>query len=162
MQDIGADRGWLLSEKGFQAGAISCAEKTNITLTSLECLRKEDTEYIREVQIKSLLFRIEGMQWDLQNCIATKRAQADPKKGFWHPPLACIGATGKLSMFEYALKRGLHGDYPIVCDAIERDEQEAGVVAHSHEELITIIGKIAEGYGQIVENAKNALEDDEI
>jgi hypothetical protein len=37
--DIGADRGFLLSEIGFQSGAIRQAERRNITLTSLRDLR---------------------------------------------------------------------------------------------------------------------------
>ena len=36
MQDIGADRGILLSEKGFQSGAHRLAARSNITLTSYE------------------------------------------------------------------------------------------------------------------------------
>jgi predicted Mrr-cat superfamily restriction endonuclease len=32
LQDIGSDRGFLLSEKGFQSGALRMAEKSNITL----------------------------------------------------------------------------------------------------------------------------------
>src|SRR4051794_19684794 len=30
VQDVGADKGFLFSEKGFQAGAIRCAHKTNL------------------------------------------------------------------------------------------------------------------------------------
>lgn len=33
--DVGADRAFLLSESGFQAGAIRAAQNTNITLTSM-------------------------------------------------------------------------------------------------------------------------------
>jgi hypothetical protein len=35
IQDVGADRGIILSETGFQAGAIRLASMSNITLTSL-------------------------------------------------------------------------------------------------------------------------------
>lgn len=35
VDDVGADRGFLLCEKGFQRGAREVAEKTNITVTSL-------------------------------------------------------------------------------------------------------------------------------
>lgn len=38
IQHIGADRGFLLSEKGFQSGAILAARKTNIALTNLSDL----------------------------------------------------------------------------------------------------------------------------
>ena len=36
VEDIGADRGVLMSETGFQSGAIRVSEHTNITLTSLD------------------------------------------------------------------------------------------------------------------------------
>ncbi|WP_267887335.1 restriction endonuclease [Streptomyces sp. WM4235] len=36
VDDIGADRGIVFSESGFQAGAIRATQNTNITLTSLE------------------------------------------------------------------------------------------------------------------------------
>jgi restriction system protein len=39
VQDVGADRGILLSETGFQAGAIRLASLSNITLTSLTELK---------------------------------------------------------------------------------------------------------------------------
>lgn len=40
VHEVGADRGILLSESGFQKGAISLAERSNITLTSLAKLRE--------------------------------------------------------------------------------------------------------------------------
>jgi hypothetical protein len=40
VQDVGADRGIMLSEKGFQAGAIRLASLSNITLTSLADLNE--------------------------------------------------------------------------------------------------------------------------
>ncbi len=41
VQDVGADRGIMLSESGFQAGAILVAGHANITLTSLASLRED-------------------------------------------------------------------------------------------------------------------------
>ena len=40
VQDVGADRGIMLSETGFQAGAIRLASLQNITLTSLGDLKQ--------------------------------------------------------------------------------------------------------------------------
>jgi restriction system protein len=40
VQDVGADRGILLSESGFQAGAIRQAGYSNVTLTNLSDLRE--------------------------------------------------------------------------------------------------------------------------
>ena len=39
VKDVGADRGVLLSESGFQSGAARAAKNTNIELTSLKDLR---------------------------------------------------------------------------------------------------------------------------
>jgi hypothetical protein len=38
--DVGADRGFLLSESGFQSGAVLATQHTNVTLTSLPDLRE--------------------------------------------------------------------------------------------------------------------------
>ncbi|NOX42365.1 MAG: restriction endonuclease [Gammaproteobacteria bacterium] len=38
VQDVGADRGFLMSEVGFQSGAIRSSQTSNITLTSIEDL----------------------------------------------------------------------------------------------------------------------------
>jgi hypothetical protein len=55
--DVGADRAFLLSEKGFQSGAIRCAKHTNITLTSLQDLRETVDSGIVETTIRDLLYR---------------------------------------------------------------------------------------------------------
>ena len=42
-RDVGADPGLLLSQSGFQAGAIRLAERSHVTLTSLEELHERST-----------------------------------------------------------------------------------------------------------------------
>jgi len=44
VRNVGADRGLLLSEKGFQAGAGQVAYRSNITLTSLSALREDSQD----------------------------------------------------------------------------------------------------------------------
>ena len=44
--DLGADRGLLMSESGFQSGAIMTAKQKNITLTSLDDLRENADDEI--------------------------------------------------------------------------------------------------------------------
>jgi Restriction endonuclease len=43
VRDVGADRGLVLSESGFQAGAIRLAERSQVTLTNLEELHERST-----------------------------------------------------------------------------------------------------------------------
>ncbi|RFB70833.1 restriction endonuclease [Herbaspirillum sp. 3R-11] len=45
VDEVGADKGFLISEKGFQSGAIEAASKTNVQLVTFEAL-KERTKNI--------------------------------------------------------------------------------------------------------------------
>ena len=46
MQDVGADRGFLISKIGFQSGAIECAKNTNLELTNFEELKETTKEFV--------------------------------------------------------------------------------------------------------------------
>ncbi|HWX23330.1 MAG TPA: restriction endonuclease [Candidatus Binatia bacterium] len=50
-QDVGADKAFLLSERGFQSGTINAARNTNIVLSSLETLLANASEEICESRI---------------------------------------------------------------------------------------------------------------
>jgi hypothetical protein len=49
--DLGADRGLLMSESGFQSGAIRTASQKNITLTSLDDLRANAADEILAARV---------------------------------------------------------------------------------------------------------------
>lgn len=57
--DLGADRGILLSESGFQSGAIGAANLTNIQLTSLAELRERAKLEISAMRFRELFDRVE-------------------------------------------------------------------------------------------------------
>ena len=40
VQDVGADKGVIVSKKGFQSGAIRCAQHSNIILTNFDDLKE--------------------------------------------------------------------------------------------------------------------------
>lgn len=56
--DLGADRGVLLSEKGFQAGAIKWAYKSNVTLTSLAELREGAADELLTLRLGECRLRL--------------------------------------------------------------------------------------------------------
>jgi len=58
VQDIGADRGLLMSESGFQAGAIRCTQSSNITLSSLAELKEVAIEELYKARLKSISHRL--------------------------------------------------------------------------------------------------------
>ena len=51
VQNVGADRGFLFSEKGFQAGAVAATSNTNVTLTSLEEVKGQAKAELRWVRL---------------------------------------------------------------------------------------------------------------
>lgn len=55
VDDVGADRGFIISKTGFQSGAIRAAAYTNITLTSIEDLRQT----VNGELAQSALYRLE-------------------------------------------------------------------------------------------------------
>lgn len=65
--DVGSDRAFLLSESGFQAGAIRCTQFTNITLTSLNDLREQTREQFAHAALWALYMRISQLVEDLNN-----------------------------------------------------------------------------------------------
>ncbi|WP_193165500.1 restriction endonuclease [Microbulbifer hainanensis] len=68
VSDVGADRGILLSESGFQSGAIEAANLTNIQVTSLANLRDSASESIYAMRLRDLYDRIaicNDRYWDI-------------------------------------------------------------------------------------------------
>ena len=58
VQDIGADKGILVSEVGFQSGAIRVAKNTNPLLTSLADLQDDLKDHMLESVMSSLHWRL--------------------------------------------------------------------------------------------------------
>jgi restriction system protein len=66
--DIGADRGILLCEAGFQSGAIEAARLTNVQVTSLENIRSTAGGDISAMRLRELYDRAEACRaqyWDM-------------------------------------------------------------------------------------------------
>jgi restriction system protein len=62
VDDVGADRGILLSERGFQSGAIEAAASTNITLTTLAALRADAKRHFLQAHLNSFPKRLEYLR----------------------------------------------------------------------------------------------------
>ena len=66
--DLGADRGILLCEAGFQIGAIEAANLTNVQVTSLAALAIETRKDVSAMRLRELFDRIEQCNdryWEL-------------------------------------------------------------------------------------------------
>lgn len=114
--DVGADRGFVLSEVGFQAGAIDCARRRNITLTSLSALKQGAEADTLDVRVADLQRRYANAQAAVFERIRKGRDPEPgtgavyvtnaPGHGFYH-------VMGVLTISEHALKNGVGGHFPV-------------------------------------------------
>jgi len=65
VEDVGADRGILVSSAGFQSGAVRAASKTNVTLTGLEELKQTTQKDL----VLSVLSRMETRVIELRHSL---------------------------------------------------------------------------------------------
>lgn len=107
--DTGADRGILLSERGFQSGAIEAANLTNVQVTSLAESRVDSEHQISAMRLREIFDRNEACKvayWDLPKA---DRIDHDlrPDVGEWG-----YSGTVVMSAVDEILAKSLRGRYP--------------------------------------------------
>jgi hypothetical protein len=116
VSDVGADRGFILSETGFQSGAILMARMSNITLTSLADLRENAAEEITESGLSDARRRIQLLNARLIRANNQDRANT-PGDGFWVPADAISSVRGQLGFAEMGLISAALEDWPVLYGA---------------------------------------------
>ena len=106
IQDIGADRGFLLSETGFQSGAIRSAQKTNITLSSLEDLAEIAGKEAADTAMAGLHWRLQKARNRLRTI---KKAKFDD---YYYPPM--VEHLGELLILEHVLHEAIKDGFPLL------------------------------------------------
>ncbi len=153
VEDVGADRGVIMSKTGFQSGAIRAAAYTNITLTSLEDLEQS----VQDDLIQSALYNLESsatrLIHELQNLY--KVDQLGPNSWVSNPLPGVDGnlirrAGGRLSTLKwgfdnirlkkppYPVDSDVEGDQIIVAPTIESFVENASFLLRDIEKLLTV------------------------
>jgi len=108
VEDVGADRGVLISAAGFQSGATRAAEKTNIMLTDLDELKQTAQDDL----LASLLHRLETkatlLRYALNDLYVTERISphqflSKPRSGV--DGEAVLRSIGRLAVLEIGFDR---------------------------------------------------------
>lgn len=60
VDDVGADRGFIMAEKGYQAGALEASRATNVMLSSIVDLRETLAHELGMAKLSSLVTRIDA------------------------------------------------------------------------------------------------------
>lgn len=115
VSDTGADRGILLSESGFQSGAIEAATLTNVHVTTLADVRKTASNEIMSMRLRELYDRIEACReryWDIPKEIRIEHGLR-PDVGGW-------GYSGArtIDLVIDLISRAFRGTYPVESEAV--------------------------------------------
>lgn len=138
VQDLGADRGILLSEKGFQPGAVALAQKSNITLTSVAAL-KEDTyhEWV-DYQCAELAKRFKVVRERAHSrTVTTRRHGATVSKTPGR--LNSIKVFGRIALLELAIDHGvLKNRWPLMVPIVKTDGTESKTRVRNFAEFLEV------------------------
>jgi hypothetical protein len=105
VQDVGADRGYLLSEKGFQSGAIQVSRNSNIILTSIDHLSEITKEARFQTIAENRSFEIKK---SMERLTEFKRRS---EKAAYNP--IRLELRGDLGVCELLLDDALKGNFPV-------------------------------------------------
>ena len=148
VEDVGADRGVLMSETGFQSGAIRVAEFTNITLTSFDELARSARDEFVLLTVQGLEAEAIALSDSLHKLFSVQRTgphsfTSRPFPGGEHDSV--FRAISALSVLEFGFKRARIGIGPfpirfdnsgnqviVVATLPEFVEGAAGVIADVH------------------------------
>jgi hypothetical protein len=89
--DLGADRGILLSEAGFQSGAVEAANLTNVHVNSLATLQTQAETEVIAMRLRELFDRAENCRqrnWDIPKSVPIEFGLRSDSAAFGYGPRA--------------------------------------------------------------------------
>jgi hypothetical protein len=126
VEDIGADRGFLLSEIGFQSGAIRQASKRNITLTSIQDLKETVDANAADQALVRLAWRAECAKKEIWRQFHEGGKYLTEFLISWH--------WFYLGYLAEAFDEAVRNKYPIVYKSKSKESPE--LIANNIDELI--------------------------
>jgi hypothetical protein len=126
VDDIGADRGLLVSERGFQAGAVRAAGHANITLTSLEQLRETAQTDLILSALHALETRAIAAKYGLHELWSTEQTGPQSISSKPLPGVdgkAVMRAAGRLSVLEFGFERARLNKPPFLVEFNDVSDQ---------------------------------------
>jgi restriction system protein len=112
--DVGADKGILLAESGFQSGAVEAATLTNVHVTSLLNLRSTASADIVAMRLRELFDRVEVCKERYWNIPKEKRIDCGLR-----PDTGDYGYSGNIviELVSQILAKAFRGSYPMEIDS---------------------------------------------
>lgn len=153
--DLGADRGIILCESGFQSGAVEAANLTNVQVTSLENLTVSARDTIFAAKLREIYIRAEACKHRYWEIPKQKRIEAGLRSDLFEGDV-----YSAVWIIEFSLKilgKAFVGKYPVEIDPYDR-WMHAAIPAklNSHEDIARLAEKMV---GEIEEKLDKVSHD---
>lgn len=112
VDDIGADKGFIISESGFQAGALEAAQNTNIVLYTYDELVLNSTNAIQQLILESFSRRIRFLEHKYYSHSKNIRIKYNLRNDFLDYPIQFSGNLLIFMIYE-AIFVAKNNNYPI-------------------------------------------------
>ena len=140
--EVGADRGILVAESGYQPGSLESASSTNIAVTSLAELRMQTEPHLLERALADLLNRHDNLEARVHRLLFT---QVMTKRSSVSRMLVgagdVTGLLGHLSLVGVGLKDARRGNFPTVYGVVLRKGKEQYLKSVSLAEFVLDVDK---------------------
>jgi hypothetical protein len=116
VEDVGADRGILVSESGHQSGALAAARHTNITLSSLDGLREAARAELLSLGLLEIQRRAGRMKQYVFSLWTTERhgsGFSTSKVGLGIDGALATKTGGTISIIGTGAEQALSGTFPV-------------------------------------------------
>lgn len=142
VSDVGADRGILLSESGFQSGALEAANLTNVQVTSLASLSVSSENDVFIMRLRDLFSRIEECSdryWGIAKDERIKHGLRPDVGGFGY------SGTRRIDLVRDLLSRAFRGSFPFQTEAMEAYiYDDIPTTFHSPQEVFSVAAPIVD------------------
>jgi predicted HicB family RNase H-like nuclease len=110
VQDIGADKGLLFSESGFQSGAINSTKQTNILLISIDEMKEMVKDELNESFIINSIKKFNELKSRIKKLWINEDYQPEPFKGAPFDDIILLDGT--VMFFTLNLQKYLNPTFP--------------------------------------------------
>jgi hypothetical protein len=131
VDDVGADRGILLCENGFQRGAYEVSQRTNVLVTSLARLEDASRDELFAADVATLDRRVRAAQKSWRGLHGPLKRHANGNGGSQMLPMLPASAwpedgpmalTGHLSVVQRAVEKARLDDFPVALFPADSDQ----------------------------------------
>ena len=141
ISDIGAEKGIIVSKKGFQAGAHKLATYTNIALLTYDELLRDSSFFIHKFKLMNAKQKIKDIKTPFLRFFDLMIKEAEAIGEWWYPSQEGYALLGLTSILEFKIESLNERTYPtgFVFGSLRKDEKEIWKSANNEKEYVDFI-----------------------